>query len=121
METKYTADHEWLTADGDVVTVGITHFAQEQLGDLVYIELPKVGAKLGKGDMAGTVESGKAVSDVFAPIGGEVIEINAAIVAEPGKVNADPMGNWFFRLKTDGAADLSEFMDAAKYEEHTKQ
>jgi len=120
METKFTKDHEWITVDGGVATVGITDYAQAQLGDLVFIELPKVGAKLKVGDMAGTVESGKAVSDVFSPVAGEVTEINTAIVDDPSLVNLDAMGNWFFRLKLDGAADLSALMDEAKYKEYAK-
>ena len=104
---KYTKDHEWLRLEGDVATVGITPYAQEHLGDLVFVELPAVGAKLAKGAVAATVESVKAASDVFAPVGGEVVGVNDRVVAEPGLVNTAPTGDgWLFKLKL---ADNSEF------------
>ena len=87
METKYSKDHEWLTVEGDIATVGITDFAQQELGDLVFVELPKVGAKVTKGGEAATVESVKAASDVFSPLTGEVVEVNKAIVDDPALVN----------------------------------
>ena len=120
MDTKFTTDHEWITVAGDVATIGITDFAQKQLGDLVFIELPKVGVKLKPGDMAGTVESGKAVSDVFAPVAGEVTEVNPAVVDDPSLVNVDAMAAWFFKVRLDAGADLSTLMDEAQYKEHVK-
>jgi len=113
---KYTADHEWLKRDGEVVTIGITDHAAETLGDLVFVQLPEVGATFAKGDGAAVVESVKAASDVYAPIGGEVVEINQAIVEDPSIVNREPQGaGWFFKLKP---ADMSAFdalMDEAAY------
>ncbi|MGI9403994.1 MAG: glycine cleavage system protein GcvH, partial [Hyphomicrobium sp.] len=93
---KFTEDHEWLKFEGDVVTVGITDHASEQLGDLVFVELPQVGAKLDKGDGAAVVESVKAASDVYAPLAGEIVEVNQAIIDDPSIVNGDPLGaGWF--------------------------
>src|SRR5262249_29371335 len=97
---KFTQDHEWLRIEGDIATVGITHHAQEQLGDLVFVELPAPGARPEQGAAAAVVESVKAASDVYAPVSGEVTEINQAIVDEPALVNRDPMGKgWFFKIK----------------------
>jgi glycine cleavage system H protein len=120
MTLKFTKEHEWIAIDGDVATIGITDFAQRQLGDLVFIELPKMGAKLAAGALAGTVESGKAVSDVFAPVAGEVVEVNTSIVDDPSLVNVDARANWFFKLKVDGTPDLSGLMDEAQYVEWAK-
>jgi glycine cleavage system H protein len=120
-ETKYTKDHEWLSIDGDVVTVGITNYAQEQLGDLVFVDLPKAGQKLEKGKEAAVVESVKAASDVYSPITGEVLEVNSTIVAEPGIVNSDPMdGGWFFKVRVSDKAELADLMDESKYQEYIK-
>ena len=114
METKYSKDHEWLTVEGDIATVGITDFAQQELGDLVFVELPKVGAKVTKGGEAATVESVKAASDVFSPLTGEVVEVNKAIVDDPALVNSDPQGAaWFFKMKIADAAELADLMDEA--------
>src|SRR5437764_8947992 len=97
---KFTKDHEWLRIDGDTATVGITQYAQEQLGDLVFIELPAVGRQLEQGAAAAVVESVKAASDVYAPITGEVMQVNDSIVSEPAAVNSDPMGKgWLFKMK----------------------
>ena len=113
---KFTKDHEWLRMDGDVATVGITPFAQEQLGDLVFIELPSVGAKLIKGAVAATVESVKAASEVYAPVGGEVIAVNDKLTAEPGLVNAEPTGNgWLLKMKIANAAELDTLLDEQAY------
>ena len=90
MSTRYTEDHEWITVDGDVATVGITNYAQEQLGDVVFVELPEVGRKVSKGDEAAVVESVKAASEVYAPLDGEVVGANDVLADEPGKVNEDP-------------------------------
>ena len=120
MTTFYTDDHEWLQVDGDVVTVGITDYAQSQLGDVVFIELPKVGRALKKAEAAAVVESVKAASDVYAPITGEVLEINDALVAEPAMVNSDADGKaWFFKLKLADKSELDGLMDAEAYKKHT--
>jgi len=113
---KYTEDHEWLKIDGDVAVVGITEHAAEQLGDLVFVELPEVGASFEKGGEAATVESVKAASDVYSPLSGEVVEVNQAIVDDPSLVNSDPTGaGWFFKLKLANAADADGLLDEAAY------
>jgi glycine cleavage system H protein len=114
---KYTQDHEWLSLDGDVATVGITQFAQKQLGDLVFVELPSVGASFDKGAVAATVESVKAASEVYAPIGGEVIAVNDRLNGEPGLVNAEPTGEgWMFKLKVRDAAEAEGLLDEGAYQ-----
>ena len=114
---KFTEEHEWLKLDGDVATVGITSHAAIQLGDLVFVQLPEVGAKLDKGGEAAVVESVKAASDVYAPLAGEVVAVNEAIVSDPGLVNADPQNaGWFFKLKLDNPAAVEALMDATAYE-----
>lgn len=122
-ETKYTTNEEWLRIDGDTGTVGITAYAQEQLGDLVYIKLPKVGHHVIKNKEAAVVESVKAAYDVYAPVSGEVLEVNPMIVSEPGLVNSDAMGaGWFFRVRIEQPGELEELMDEAQYREfHKKQ
>jgi glycine cleavage system H protein len=113
---KYTKDHEWLRMDGDIATVGITAFAQEKLGDLVFIELPSTGTILNKGAVAATVESVKAASEVYAPARGEVIAVNDRLTAEPGLVNAEPTGNgWLFKMKIANAAELDTLLDEQAY------
>jgi glycine cleavage system H protein len=113
---KYTNDHEWLRIDGDVATVGITPFAQERLGDLVFVELPSAGTRLSKGAVAATVESVKAASEVYAPVGGEVLTVNHKLTTEPGLVNAEPTGNgWLFRMKISDAAELDTLLDEQAY------
>jgi len=113
---KFTKDHEWLRVDGDVATVGITAYAQEKLGDLVFVELPSLGTKLDKGAMAATVESVKAASEVYAPVGGEVIAVNDKLTDEPGIVNAEPTaGGWIFKLKISNTAELVSLLDEAAY------
>ena len=115
---KFTKDHEWLRIDGDVATVGITAHAQEQLGDLVFVELPEPGKAFEQGAPAAVVESVKAASDVYAPIGGTVTEVNQAIVDQPNVVNADPMGDgWFFKLKISDASQIAGLMDEAAYQQ----
>jgi len=115
---KFTEEHEWLQIDGDVATVGITTHAAEQLGDLVYVELPAVGATFSKNDNAATVESVKAASDVYCPLDGEITEVNEAIVADPALVNSDAQGAaWFFKLKLANKADADGLMDEAAYKE----
>ena len=116
----YTSDHEWLNIEGDVATVGITDYAQQQLGDVVFVELPKVGRTLKKAEAAAVVESVKAASDVYAPISGEVVEINEAITAEPALVNSDAAGKaWFFKVKIADKSELGGLMDEAAYKAHT--
>lgn len=113
---KYTEDHEWLEIDGDMATVGITTHATEQLGDIVFIELPDVGSTLNAGDAAGVVESVKAASDVYMPLAGEIVEVNEAIADEPAKVNEDPQGaGWFFKIKLADASAAEALMDEAAY------
>ncbi|MDX9859495.1 MAG: glycine cleavage system protein GcvH [Rhodospirillales bacterium] len=115
---KYTKEHEWVRVEGDIGTVGITDHAQEQLGDLVFIELPAVGKTIAKGDEAAVVESVKAASEVYAPVGGEVIEVNAALGDDPAKVNADAMGGgWFFKIRIADPAELDALLDEAAYRE----
>ncbi|WP_425410964.1 glycine cleavage system protein GcvH [Hyphococcus sp.] len=118
MSVKYSKDHEWVKADGDVYIVGISAHAAEQLGDVVFVELPEKGKTYSKGDEMAVVESVKAASDVYAPISGEVIEVNDAIVDEPAKVNEDPAGAaWFVKLKASNAGELDELMDEAAYKD----
>ncbi len=120
MTTLFTTDHEWLRIEGDVATIGVTDYAQSQLGDVVFVELPKVGRSLKKAEAAAVVESVKAASDVYAPISGEVIEVNEALVAEPALVNSDAGGKaWFFKLKIADKSELDGLMDEAAYKAHT--
>ncbi len=113
---KFTDEHEWLKLDGDVATVGITEHASIQLGDLVFIELPKIDAKLRKGEAAAVVESVKAASDVYAPLNGDVTEINDAVVKEPALVNSDPLGKgWLYKIKLANPSDFDGLMDEAAY------
>ena len=114
--TKFTEDHEWLNLADGVATIGITNHAVEQLGDLVFVELPQVGAQLAKGDVAATVESVKAASEVYCPLDGEVVEVNPLISDNPSTVNADPQATgWFFKLKLKNASDADALMDEAAY------
>jgi glycine cleavage system H protein len=120
-ETRYTKDHEWVRVDGALATVGITAYAAEQLGDVVFVELPKVGKAVEKGGEAAVVESVKAASEVYAPISGEVVEVNAALEAEPATVNADAAGaGWFMKLKVKNAAELKDLMTDAEYRDYVK-
>lgn len=120
MTVLYTADHEWLRIEGDVATVGVTDYAQTQLGDVVFVDLPKVGRVVKKAEAAAVVESVKAASDVYAPISGEVIEVNEALGADPSLVNSDPAGAaWFFKLHIADKGELGGLMDEATYKAHT--
>ena len=120
MTVLYTADHEWLRIDGDIATVGVTDYAQTQLGDVVFVDLPKVGRVVKKAEAAAVVESVKAASDVYAPISGEVLEVNEALGADPSLVNSDPAGGaWFFKLKIADKKELDGLMDEAAYKAHT--
>jgi glycine cleavage system H protein len=115
----YSKDHEWVKLDGDVATVGITDYAQGSLGDIVYVELPRVGAELTQFNSIGVVESVKAVSDIFTPVGGEVTEVNPAIEADPALVNRDPFGEgWFYRVKLTDVDEVKQsLMSPAAYEQ----
>ena len=113
---RYTKEHEWIKIDGDTATVGITDYAQDQLGDVVFVELPPIGKKLVKGDDAAVVESVKAASEVYAPVSGEVIEVNALLAAEPGRVNEDAEGSaWFMKLRLADRSELESLMDEVSY------
>ncbi len=113
---RFTDEHEWIRLDGDVATIGITTHAAEQLGDLVFIELPKIGAKLKKGEAAAVVESVKAASDVYAPLSGEVTERNAAAVEDPAHVGTDPQGaGWLYKMRVDDLSAIDSLMDEAAY------
>ena len=115
---KFTEEHEWLRSDGDVVVVGITEHASEQLGDVVFVELPEVGTQVTKGDEVVVIESVKAASDIMAPIDGEITEINEVLVDEPGKVNEDPLGDaWFFKVKPSDDGQMDDYMDEDAYKD----
>jgi glycine cleavage system H protein len=116
MATHYTKDHEWIRLEGDLAVIGISQYAQEQLGDVVFVELPEIGKKLDKGAEAAVVESVKAASEVFSPVAGEVAAVNDALVDAPGKVNEAPEGDgWFLKLKGVNRADVDALMDADAY------
>ncbi|MFN3525568.1 MAG: glycine cleavage system protein GcvH [Paracoccus sp. (in: a-proteobacteria)] len=112
---KYTEDHEWLRAEGDEITVGITRHASEQLGDVVFIELPEEGREVAAGEEIVVIESVKAASDIVAPVAGVITAVNAALADTPGDVNDDPMAAWFFRLKPTDAGAMEGFLDEAAY------
>ena len=113
---RFTKDHEWIRQDGDTAVIGITDYAQQQLGDIVYVELPALGARVEAGKEAAVVESAKAASEVYAPVSGEVVAVNGVIADDPGKVNADPMGDgWFLSVKLDDPKSLDGLMDEAAY------
>ncbi|EEW58632.1 Glycine cleavage system H protein [Tritonibacter mobilis] len=115
---KYTEEHEWLQVEGEIVTVGITAHAAEQLGDVVFVELPEVGSEVSKDDEIVVIESVKAASDILAPLDGEVVEVNEAIVDAPSKVNDDPEGEaWFFKLKVSDMSPMDDYMDEAGYKD----
>lgn len=115
-DLKYVASHEWIRVEGDVATVGITDHAQELLGDVVFVELPEVGAELAAGDDAGVVESVKAASDIYAPLSGEIVEVNALLVDAPETVNTDFYSDgWFFKIKLSDTDELEGLMDAEAY------
>ena len=121
-DLHYTQSHEWVRIDGDVGTVGITDYAQKELGEIVYLELPEVGHMFNSEDEFGTVESVKAVSELFTPLSGEVIEINKGAVAEPGIVNDDPFGDgWLIKLKLSTDEEVKKLLSAQQYEEFVKQ
>ena len=116
MTVKYTEDHEWIKLEGDIATVGITVHAQDALGDVVFVELPEVGATLAQKDTAGVVESVKAAADVYMPVSGEVTEVNEALRDDPSLANSDPLGaGWFFKVKLSDASQLDALMDETSY------
>ena len=116
MTIKYTLDHEWLKVDGDTATVGITHHAQDALGDVVFVDLPEVGTTLAAKEIAGVVESVKAAADIYMPVTGEVTEVNEALRADPALANSDPLGaGWFFKVKLANPAELDALMDETSY------
>jgi glycine cleavage system H protein len=117
---KYTNDHEWIGVDGDRGQVGITDYAQKQLGDIVYLDLPDVGRSFKKGDVLGSVESVKAVSEIFSPVSGEVVEVNRALASRPEAVNQDPHGSWMVTLRLTNPAELDGLLGAAQYSELAK-
>lgn len=115
----YTEDHEWLSVEGTVATIGITDYAQEQLGDIVFVELPEIGKQLAKGDTAVVVESVKAASDVYAPVDGEITEANEALASDPALVNSAPAGDgWLWKMKLSDESQLAGLMDEAAYKAH---
>lgn len=114
---KYTKDHEWISLDGDVATIGVTDFAQQELGDIVYVDIDSKGKKLQAEAVFGTIEAVKTVSDLFLPVSGTITEVNPILENEPEKVNSDPYGDgWIVKLNVDNAADIETLMDAAAYE-----
>ncbi len=116
-DIRYSKDHEWLTIDGEIATIGITSFAQQQLGDVVFVELPVVGKTVAKGDEVAVVESVKAAAEVYTPVSGEVFEVNAALDSAPETVNSDPQGDaWFFKIRLSDTAELDNLMDSAAYD-----
>jgi glycine cleavage system H protein len=121
MSLYFTKEHEWIRVEGDTATVGISNHAQEQLGDIVFAEVPEGGRRLSRGQEAAVVESVKAASDVYSPVSGEVTESNQAIVDDPSLVNSDPEGQgWFFKLKLDNPGELDGLMDQAAYRDWVK-
>ena len=118
---RYSKEHEWIRVEGEVATVGITQYAQEQLGDVVFVEVPQAGRKVAKGEACAVVESVKAASDIYAPVSGEVVEANAALADSPGDINAEPMGKgWFFKLRLTNRGELNSLMDEAGYAAYVK-
>jgi len=117
---KYTKDHEWLDLAGDRGKIGVTDYAQKQLGDVVFVELPAVGTKIVQGKSFGTIESVKAVSELFAPVSGEVVDVNAALKAKPETVNADPHGSWLIAVKLTNPGEVDGLLDAARYADLVK-
>jgi glycine cleavage system H protein len=116
---KYTKEHEWVNADGEIGTIGITDHAQQELGDIVFVDLPKVGVVLKKGDTIGSIESVKAVSDIYSPVSGEVVEVNELLTKSPEKVNEDPHGTaWLAKLRLSAPQEISDLLSAADYQKY---
>lgn len=117
MTTKYTEDHEWITVEGDIAIVGITHHAQDALGDVVFVDLPEVGRSFNQKDVAGVVESVKAAADVYMPVSGEVVEVNEALRADPSLANSDPLATgWFFKVRLSQPSQLDALLDKTAYD-----
>ena len=119
-DLKYTKEHEWVRVEGDTGTIGITDFAQQQLGDVVYVELPEVGTKLKEGQSFGTIESVKAVSELYSPVSGEVVEVNTALKDKPEAVNADPHASWMIVIKLTNPGEAGALLDATQYQDLVK-
>jgi glycine cleavage system H protein len=119
-DLKYTKDHEWIKISGNEAHVGITDYAQKQLGDVVFVELPDVGRHVKQGEVFGTIESVKAVSELFSPVGGEIVEVNNALADHPEKVNTDPHATWMVRMRIDNASDAVALLDSAAYSDFVK-
>jgi glycine cleavage system H protein len=119
-DLKYTKDHEWIRISGAEAQVGITDYAQKQLGDVVFVELPEVGRRVKQGEVFGTIESVKAVSELFSPVGGEVVEVNHALADHPEKVNTDPHSTWMVRMRIDNPSEASTLLDSAAYSDFVK-
>jgi glycine cleavage system H protein len=118
-QLRYTKEHEWVGLEGEIATVGITDHAQQELGDIVYVELPKLGARVGQGSTLGSVESVKAVSDIFSPISGEVVEVNQALAEAPETVNRDPHGAaWLVKIRVSDPGEMDGLLTAEEYESH---
>lgn len=115
-DRKYTKDHEWIRLSGETAEIGITDYAQEQLGEVVYMELPEVGSRVTAGETFGSIESVKAVSELFAPIGGEVVEVNDAVKDHPEVVNRDPHSSWMIKVRVSDPGDAEELLDSASYQ-----
>lgn len=117
----FTKSHEWVAVDGDVATIGISDYAQNELGDIVFVELPDAGKKVSAGDVVTSIESVKSVSELYSPVSGEVIEVNEELDAEPDRINEDPMGDgWILRVRMTDESELGGLMDSDQYQEHTK-
>jgi len=116
-DLKYTKEHEWIRVDGNTGAIGITDFAQQQLGDVVYVELPEVGSTITAGNVFGTIESVKAVSELFAPVSGEVVEVNSSLKDRPDHVNSKPHETWMVKVKLGSTSELASLMDAGAYEQ----
>jgi len=118
---KYTKNHEWVRVEESTVTVGITQYAQEQLGDIVFVELPEPGDSISRGEVLGSIESVKSVSEVYSPVSGEVVEVNEALLDQPEMANEDPYGNgWLVKFKPSNVSEIEELMDAGEYEDSLK-
>jgi len=121
-DLRYTKEHEWIRVEGDTATCGISNYAQEQLGDVVYVEVPDVGMSVDQADEIATIESVKAASEIYAPISGEVVAANESLADDPSLVNSDPTGNgWFFKLKIADPSELEELMDGAAYDAYVEE
>jgi glycine cleavage system H protein len=116
-DLKYTKDHEWIRVSSDTADVGITDYAQQQLGDVVFVELPQVGRALAQGEVFGTIESVKAVSELFSPVAGEVVAVNDALTSAPEQVNSDPHGAWIIRVRPSDPTEVEALLDASAYEQ----